>query len=75
VRPWQVRTNSANIALFVLMMGFSAYDLSDVMPAKLHMTVPRSFHRNGEIPSILILQYRVRELIDKVSQESVRHLG
>ena len=33
------------------------YDLSDVMPAKLHMTVPRSFRRNAEIPPVLILHY------------------
>jgi len=37
--------------------ALSIYDLSDVMPAKLHMTVPRSFRRNAEIPSILILHY------------------
>jgi hypothetical protein len=27
------------------------------MPAKLHMTVPRSFRRNAEIPPVLILHY------------------
>jgi predicted transcriptional regulator of viral defense system len=37
--------------------ALSIYDLSDVMPAKLHMTVPRSFRRNAEIPHILILHY------------------
>jgi predicted transcriptional regulator of viral defense system len=37
--------------------ALSIYDLSDVMPAKLHMTVPRSFRRSAEIPSILILHY------------------
>ncbi len=31
------------------------YDLSDVMPAKLHMTVPRSFRRNAPLPSVLVL--------------------
>jgi len=31
------------------------YDLSDVMPAKLHMTVPRSFRRNAPVPSVLVL--------------------
>lgn len=31
------------------------YDLSDVMPAKLHMTVPRSFRRNAPIPNVLVL--------------------
>jgi predicted transcriptional regulator of viral defense system len=37
--------------------ALSIYDLSDVMPAKLHMTVPRSFRRNAEIPPVLILHY------------------
>jgi len=32
------------------------YDLSDVMPAKLHMTVPRSFRRNAPIPNVLVLR-------------------
>lgn len=31
------------------------YDLSDVMPAKLHMTVPRSFRRNAPVPDVLVL--------------------
>ena len=35
--------------------ALSLYDLSDVMPAKLHMTVPKSFRRNSEIPRVLVL--------------------
>lgn len=31
------------------------YDLSDVNPSKLHMTVPRSFRRNAETPGVLKL--------------------
>jgi predicted transcriptional regulator of viral defense system len=37
--------------------ALSIYDLSDVMPANLHMTVPRGFRRNAEIPPVLILHY------------------
>jgi predicted transcriptional regulator of viral defense system len=37
--------------------ALSLYDLSDVMPAKLHMTVPMSFRRNSEIPRVLVLHY------------------
>lgn len=33
------------------------YDLSDLNPAKLHMTVPTYFRRNSEIPGILVLHY------------------
>jgi predicted transcriptional regulator of viral defense system len=35
------------------------YELSDVNPAKLHMTVPPQFRRNSEIPSILILHHGI----------------
>lgn len=37
--------------------ALSIYDLSDLMPSKLHMTVPRHFRRSAEIPSILALHY------------------
>ena len=35
--------------------ALSLHNLSEVMPAKLHMTVPRSFRRNSEIPRVLVL--------------------
>ena len=35
--------------------ALSIYDLSDVSPAKLHMTVPPSFRRSGALPKILRL--------------------
>ena len=35
----------------------SLYDLSDLNPAKLHMTVPTDFRRNSDIPGILVLHY------------------
>src|ERR1039458_4034140 len=37
--------------------ALSLHDLSDVMPAKLHMTVPRSFRRNSEVPRVLALHF------------------
>jgi predicted transcriptional regulator of viral defense system len=37
--------------------ALSLYELSDLNPAKLHMTVPARFRRNSEIPGILILHY------------------
>jgi predicted transcriptional regulator of viral defense system len=33
------------------------YDLSDVNPSKLHMTVPKSFRRNSRIPKVLKLHF------------------
>ncbi len=35
----------------------SYYDLSDLNPAKLHMTVPTRFRRSSEIPGVLVLHY------------------
>lgn len=35
--------------------ALSLYDLSDLMPSKLHMTLPPGFHRGGKIPEILVL--------------------
>lgn len=35
--------------------ALSIYDLSDIMPPKIHMTVPPGFHRYGPIPKILVL--------------------
>lgn len=37
--------------------AISLFNLSDLNPAKLHMTVPRSFRRNSETPGILVLHY------------------
>lgn len=35
--------------------ALSVYDLSDLNPPKIHMTVPRSFRRNSAIPGVLVL--------------------
>lgn len=35
--------------------ALSLHELSDLNPAKLHMTVPAHFRRNSEIPGVLIL--------------------
>lgn len=35
--------------------ALSLYGVSDVLPAKLHMTVPRKFRKSGKTPSVLVL--------------------
>ena len=35
--------------------ALSLHELSDLMPSKLHMTVPREFRRNSKLPEILVL--------------------
>lgn len=35
--------------------ALSIYDLSDANPAKIHVTAPKNFRRNSEIPGVLVL--------------------
>src|SRR6202021_2639760 len=35
--------------------ALSLHELSDIMPSKLHMPVPREFRRNSRIPEIMVL--------------------
>ena len=37
--------------------ALSLYELSDLNPTKLHVTVPTDFRRNSRIPGILVLHY------------------
>jgi predicted transcriptional regulator of viral defense system len=37
--------------------ALSLHELSDLNPAKLHMTVPTHFRRSAEIPRVLVLHY------------------
>lgn len=37
--------------------ALSFFELSDIMPSKLHMTVPKAFRRHSKTPKILILHF------------------
>ena len=52
---WSRNRGEAAQGVFSHETALSLYDLSDVMPAKLHMTVPISFRRNSETPRVLVL--------------------
>jgi predicted transcriptional regulator of viral defense system len=52
--------------------ALSLHELSDVMPSKLHMTVPKDFRRNSAIPKILILQRANIEKSDTQEMYGVR---
>jgi predicted transcriptional regulator of viral defense system len=54
---WSRNRNEAVQGVYSHQTALSLYDLSDVMPAKLHMTVPKSFRRNSEIPRVLVLHF------------------
>jgi predicted transcriptional regulator of viral defense system len=52
--------------------ALSLYDLSDVMPSRLHITVPRGFDRSAEIPSVLALHRSRIPEIDTGTIEGIR---
>jgi predicted transcriptional regulator of viral defense system len=39
--------------------ALSLFELSDIQPEKLHMTVPRGYRRHGEIPKVLHLHHSI----------------
>src|SRR6266436_10078250 len=52
---WSRNRGEAAQGVYSYQTALSLHDLSDAMPAKLHMTVPRTFRRNSEIPRVLVL--------------------
>jgi len=54
---WSRNRNEEVEGVYSHQTALSLYDLSDVNPSKLHMTVPIDFRRNSAIPSILVLHY------------------
>jgi hypothetical protein len=54
---WSRNRNEEVEGVYSHQTALSLYDLSDVNPAKLHMTVPTGFRRNSDIPGILVLHY------------------
>jgi Transcriptional regulator, AbiEi antitoxin len=54
---WSRNRNEEVEGVYSYQTALSMYDLSDLNPAKLHMTVPADFRRNSEIPGILVLHY------------------
>jgi predicted transcriptional regulator of viral defense system len=52
--------------------ALSLHELSDLMPSKLHMTVPREFRRNSRIPEILVLHRANLEPSEVQEMQGVR---
>src|ERR1700683_3251511 len=54
---WSRNRGEAVQGVYSQQTALSLYDLSDAMPAKLHMSVPKNFRRNSEIPRVLVLHF------------------
>jgi hypothetical protein len=65
---WSRNRNEVTEGVYSHQTALSLYELSDLNPAKLHMTVPTHFRRNSEVPGILVLHYA--DLSDEDVQES-----
>jgi len=52
---WSCNRKEIPQGVFSHQTALSMHDLSDVMPAKLHMTVPLGFRRNSALPNVLCL--------------------
>jgi len=52
---WSRDRNDVPQGVYSHQTALSLYDLSDINPAKLHMTVPKGFRRNSAIPKVLVL--------------------
>jgi predicted transcriptional regulator of viral defense system len=56
---WSRNRNGETEGVYSHQTALSIHELSDVNPAKLHMTVPPRFRRNSEIPGILVLHHGI----------------
>ncbi|HMF78660.1 MAG TPA: type IV toxin-antitoxin system AbiEi family antitoxin domain-containing protein [Bryobacteraceae bacterium] len=54
---WSKNRHEEIQGVFSHQTALSLHELSDINPAKLHMTAPRKFRRNSEIPGVLVLHY------------------
>jgi hypothetical protein len=54
---WSRNRNEVTEGVYSHQTALSLYELSDLNPAKLHMTVPTHFRRNSAIPGILVLHF------------------
>lgn len=69
---WSQNREEASQGVYSHQTALSLYDLSDVMPAKLHMTVPKSFRRNSEVPRVLVLHFADLPQSDIAAANGVR---
>ena len=52
---WSRDRNDVPQGVYSHQTALALYDLSDINPAKLHMTLPKRFRRNSAIPKALVL--------------------
>jgi predicted transcriptional regulator of viral defense system len=69
---WSRNREDAPQGVYSHATALRIYDLSDIMPAKIHMTVPQKFRRGAEIPEVLVLHWDDLPLGDIEEREGFR---
>ncbi len=69
---WSRNRHEETEGVYSHQTALSLHELSDVNPAKLHMTVPPQFRRNSAIPSILILHHGIVPTQDTQTAQGFR---
>lgn len=54
---WSRNKGGAAQGVWSYETALDIYELSDVMPAKMHMTVPKRFRKRAAIPKVLVLHF------------------
>ncbi len=52
---WSCNRKGEPQGVYSFETALSIFEVSDIMPAKIHMTVPKTFRRNSKIPNVLVL--------------------
>lgn len=65
---WSRNRNDEIQGVYSHETALAHYEISDVNPSKLHMTVPKSFRRNSKIPKVLKLHFA--DLTKEMIQDS-----
>jgi predicted transcriptional regulator of viral defense system len=54
---WSRNRKGMRQGIYSHQTALSLFDLSDIMPEKIHMTVPLAFRRHSETPGVIVLHY------------------
>jgi len=69
---WSRGRDDRPVGVYSHQTALSLHELSDVMPSKLHMTVPPSFRRNAPVPEILVIHKAALEPQEIEDREGYR---
>ena len=69
---WSRNRQEVPQGVFSHQTALSIHELSDVMPAKLHMTVPPGFRRNPALPKVLALHRAILPASDVEQRQGYR---